>query len=1064
MGYETEIIMGKQQLNNIVLSQEQEAFIKAALDGKNILVDACIGSGKTTAIQFFCDLVSSDTRVLYLTYNRLLKMDARNRIKNKNVTVTNYHGFAYSRLKAANLTAGMQDMIQEFLNNEISVPHYDILLIDEYQDIEQEFADELLVIKKWNPEIQIIAVGDMEQKIYDKTTLDVQPFIHEFLGDYLPLSFTKCFRLSEELAARLGRIWDKPIVGVNENCIVEEMSVDEVCEFLSKQRPKDVLCLGSRNGTMSGVLNWMEDSYPDVWNKKTVYASIQDGDKLGVTAPNSRTAIFTTFDSSKGMERKICVVFDYTESYWSVRIDQPQQKYEILRNIFCVAASRGKEHIIFVNNNDAMLSEETLKTNVVSDKGFGLLDISELFDFKYVEDVEACYSLLDVNEIEEKDHTTINVKNRDEMIDLSPCIGIYQEAFYFDGYDIDEAILHYYRIHDPSKMPKKETLDKLSVEEKVLWLTSLETKQKRYRNQVELPLVDSWSEWQLKHRLSTEFEAGETVQKACELTFSGRENGEIAVHAIGVLDVLKNDVVYELKFVSELQHTHFLQCACYMVALGLVKGILWNTRDNKKYDIAVPNKEAFLDAVIKTVTKGAITKYYRPGAGIRVESRKKVLEDEALISDSGKIAVIDTETNYGDKVMSIGVVIADGKSFKVLDERYIIIEDEAKHGGLFSNALYKTKKKPILCNRDEAIDDLKKWLENNHISQIYAYNAHFDCSHLPELSCYDWFDIMRLASNNHYNQFIPDDAPVYKTGRLKSGFGVEPIYRMVTGKESYCEKHNALEDAKDELTIMKKLKLPMLYYEKEACICSGGQELPSRGSKRKSKAGKIPIEQVAFSVGMHVKYPRLGIGTITEVIEGPFAQILRIEFLSGVKTAMSNDLGLEVIPESSTDVAANPKKATAFKAKPTTPKADTFADRKAKYEAKVYERSNHSIEVLEYTGSKEKVTVKCKLCNYEWNPRADHLLARCVCPRCKKENDTSLNEKWFIDKIHYLSRGGILVTGYNTIDDYVTAECRTCGNTWWPKAYALYQNCECPYCKVKKQPIKVKVKVKRKKG
>ena len=169
--------------------------------------------------------------------------------------------------------------------------------------------------------------------------------------------------------------------------------------------------------------------------------------------------------------------------------------------------------------------------------------------------------------------------------------------------------------------------------------------------------------------------------------------------------------------------------------------------------------------------------------------------------------------------------------------------------------------------------------------------------------------------------------------------------------------------------------------------------------------------------------------------------------MSGVKTAMSNDLGLEVIPESSTDVAANPKKATAFKAKPTTPKADTFADRKAKYEAKVYERSNHSIEVLEYTGSKEKVTVKCKLCNYEWNPRADHLLARCVCPRCKKENDTSLNEKWFIDKIHYLSRGGILVTGYNTIDDYVTAECRTCGNTWWPKAYALYQNCECPYCK-----------------
>lgn len=60
------------------------------------------------------------------------------------------------------------------------------------------------------------------------------------------------------------------------------------------------------------------------------------------------------------MERKICVVFDFTESYWQSRIEKPQQSYEILRNIFCVAASRGKEHIIFVNDQEAMLSEKTL--------------------------------------------------------------------------------------------------------------------------------------------------------------------------------------------------------------------------------------------------------------------------------------------------------------------------------------------------------------------------------------------------------------------------------------------------------------------------------------------------------------------------------------------------------------------------------------------------------------------------------------------------------------------------------------------------------------------------------
>ena len=78
----------------------------------------------------------------------------------------------------------------------------------------------------------------------------------------------------------------------------------------------------------------------------TVYASISDSDSMGSTEPKKDSAIFTTYDSSKGLERKIVVIFDYTESYWSVRINKPFQSYEILRNIFCVAASRGKNQII----------------------------------------------------------------------------------------------------------------------------------------------------------------------------------------------------------------------------------------------------------------------------------------------------------------------------------------------------------------------------------------------------------------------------------------------------------------------------------------------------------------------------------------------------------------------------------------------------------------------------------------------------------------------------------------------------------------------------------------------
>ena len=49
------------------LSEEQSKFVEIAQKGKNILVDACIGSGKTTAIQALCKELPRDKKILYLT-------------------------------------------------------------------------------------------------------------------------------------------------------------------------------------------------------------------------------------------------------------------------------------------------------------------------------------------------------------------------------------------------------------------------------------------------------------------------------------------------------------------------------------------------------------------------------------------------------------------------------------------------------------------------------------------------------------------------------------------------------------------------------------------------------------------------------------------------------------------------------------------------------------------------------------------------------------------------------------------------------------------------------------
>ena len=588
--------------STINLSREQDFFISSALHHENILVDACIGSGKTTAIQHLCNALPNDVSILYLTYNRLLKLDAQSKINNKNATVTNYHGFAYQSIPYPK--PGMPQLLQAFNGRMPPIRHYDVLIIDEYQDITQEIADMLLYIKSTNENMQIIAVGDMAQKIYDTTTLDVMAFIHEFLGDYTQLEFTQCFRLQQAHAEMLGRIWRKKIVGVNESCKIEVMDMVEIIGFLSRHDPKDILCLGAKKGLMAKTLNTLESTYSAKFNKKTVYASIQERDAN--IDPGPTNAIFTTFDSSKGLERKICVVFDFDETYWQIRVSMPNCRYEILRNIFCVAASRGKERIIFVDNDNKLLSENTLSTNVNEQMDFSDVDISDMFDFKYREDINECFSLLETRLLSDaKSAPEININRVDELIDLSPCIGVYQEAVFFSDYDIDKQIKFRLEVEKAAYLWVQE-VETSTLDEKILFLTAQTTGQNRYLAQVRKPIVTDNDKVQLVDRLLTEFTPHEENQVSCRIKFRTPRN---YFYAKGLADVVKNGVVYELKFVTELKHEDFLQCACYVVALNLKSGVLWNTRTNEKYEICIPDEGKFLDAVIKTITKGRIKKH-----------------------------------------------------------------------------------------------------------------------------------------------------------------------------------------------------------------------------------------------------------------------------------------------------------------------------------------------------------------------------------------------------------------------------------------------------------------------
>ena len=93
-----------------------------------------------------------------------------------------------------------------------------------------------------------------------------------------------------------------------------------------------------------------------------------------------------------------------------------------------------------------------------------------------------------------------------------------QEAAYFDKYDIDRDIELYFALNRDKEFKKRDYKD-WTLDQKILYLVSLESGQNRYLNQVHPPFVseDAWNE--IESRLSTHLHKNANVQVSCDLPF-----------------------------------------------------------------------------------------------------------------------------------------------------------------------------------------------------------------------------------------------------------------------------------------------------------------------------------------------------------------------------------------------------------------------------------------------------------------------------------------------------------------------------------------------------------------
>lgn len=614
-------------MDGFAFTDEQQMFLDSAADGLDVLVDACIGSGKTTAIQAACGVLAGQKKkVLYLTYNRRLLEEARKRIDPHDADVETFHSFGGRMLNQARVYAGSEREVPALFAQRLKkVYRYDAVIVDEYQDLSEDLKDMLwhivrMSVNNYKFAPQFLIVGDRDQKIMDHTAIDAPACVRELMDflsmvhgrEHKEILFTRCFRLSADYAAKIGQAWGKSILGMNPSCELKRMDLAKCALFLSQYEPKDILVLGNNMswGTRVELQNMLEARWPDKFNKNTVYSSItdRDGDRRGLDT--SECAVFTTYDSAKGMERKVCVMCNFNPGYLDARMKH-QTDRGVLKNLFLVAASRGKDYnIVLAGRSDEVLSFSRI-SEIDGDVPIDMRPdyISAMFDFKLKEDVDKCLELVSVSSVQEPGNEIAAVSTSGQ-IDLSLCAGYYAQAVYFDNYDIDGAIDDAWQ-----ERAAKGNFPKLPVPggkwplwKKVLYLSALVTGQERYFRQVDEPYISQEASDALCTRLSERLSKDDMAEAGCQCVFrglrdiaTGKPGGDKIV--TGRMDVVRNGMPWELKFTQALKAEHILQAAMYAVCAESESAALWNLRTDELLDVQVPDRQAFLSAVLSCISK-----------------------------------------------------------------------------------------------------------------------------------------------------------------------------------------------------------------------------------------------------------------------------------------------------------------------------------------------------------------------------------------------------------------------------------------------------------------------------
>ena len=363
-------------------SAEQAAVVQAFVSGTcNAVVNAVAGSGKTTCI-LHAALVLRDaapgSRVLVLTYNARLKLETRRKVLQlgleSDVDVHSFHAFAvrhYSRNCHTDTAMLRVVDADEPPQRPFS---FDRIVVDESQDLTPLFFR--LVCKAMRDNAQpcpILLLGDARQNVYsfkyaDARYLTLAPSAFAGVVPALPwrsLSLSTTFRLSGNMVAFANaHVLHRPHFNTpnapgdkvhyyrGNPFEIADLVADKLILSLSRRelQPADIFVLSPsvRTGKAASPtpLNLLENAL--VRAGCPCFSSVSDDARLDDDVIRDK-AVFCTFHSSKGLERKAVVVFSFSHDYFTLFFkDADYSQQRTCPNALYVALTRATHTLYLV--------------------------------------------------------------------------------------------------------------------------------------------------------------------------------------------------------------------------------------------------------------------------------------------------------------------------------------------------------------------------------------------------------------------------------------------------------------------------------------------------------------------------------------------------------------------------------------------------------------------------------------------------------------------------------------------------------------------------------------------